>query len=515
MGKFNETASIPNSLANHPELTSNYEGGMAFRVRAKNRLYLRTASCLMNESKFYKEQNEDGEITSENQDKLLLQDLKLVADTDPEFILKLAAYARNSLFLRSVPTVLLVEASLIDKCKPFVRGYAPRIIKRADEITEAVAYLHSKIGDIGNKKSTGSMPACLKKGLADCFHWFDEYQFAKYDRNGTVKFRDVMRLVHPRPLKDEEEKLFKDIMERTLPTPKTWETIISTKGSTKENWAQAIPKMGYMALLRNLRNILKMELPLNEVCAKISDKQQVIKSKQLPFRFYSAYRTIKTSGLSNCQNVMDALEIAMDHSVENVPTLEGKTLVMIDLSGSMDQHLSGKSEVTLKQTASVLGAIVSKVCNDCDIVAFGGTWKLLPIGKRDGVLSITERILETNVGCATEAAATLKDVTSKGTSYDRIILLSDMQCYGKDNFAEVFLHYKASIGKKVKLYSIDLAGYGTTQTPEDEPNTLLLAGFSERIFQFIRIFESDKIEALRIIEDLPWGNPNDQENADE
>ena len=170
MAKLNKPAGIAGIVDREPTRTTNYEGGMAFTITAKKRLYSRVVTCLVGEPKFYKETKTENGVTTvvaQNQDSLLLADLKEVATKDPEFILKLANYTRNKMNLRTIPIVMLVEASLRatadGACQQYVRQYAPHIIRRADELAEAVAYLQSKLGNIGSKSPTGSMPASLRE----------------------------------------------------------------------------------------------------------------------------------------------------------------------------------------------------------------------------------------------------------------------------------------------------------------------------------------------------------------
>jgi len=507
MGKFSGRASSESRLENHPDKTTNYEGGLAYSLEDELRFYSRVSTSMVNEPKFYKE--------DENQEaNFLLEDTKKVLDSNPELVLQMAAYARNELYLRSVPIVLLVEASLHPKGKEFVRKYTPAIIKRADEFAEAVAYLQTRIGNLGDRSKKGSMPASLKKGLADTLHNFDEYQFAKYDKDGTVKLKDVVSLVHPKPETKEEAKLFKRILERKLKTPETWEVEIS-KGSTKENWERISEKMGYMAILRNLRNMLQKGVNMTPIAAKIADAEAVKKSKQLPFRFYSAYNELENVEIEGANKtavnrVLDAIELAMDASVENVPMMPGKTLVLVDMSNSMNSPLSKMSSVSLKQIGCVLGSIVSRQCSESAVVCFGDYWKEVRLSSRNGVICNTKKLLETDVGCSTFAGKALQEYAVDGNVYfDRIILLSDMQCYGQiacysDNFALAFNQYKNRVNRNVLLYSIDLAGYGTLQVPSDEPRTALIAGFSERIFDLIRLFEKDSKTALNTIKAKDW-----------
>lgn len=246
--KLNQKASISGVINGHQDLTANYEGGIAFKMDVKSRLYTRVASNLVGEPKFYHEINEADGSVDMNQDKLLLSDILAVAKEDPEFILQLAAYTRNVLNLRTISIILLVEASLLPECKKYIRKYAPQIIQRADELTEATAYLQKKIGHIGNKSAKGSMPSALKRGLADSFHKFDAFQLAKYNRPGFVKLKDVLKITHPKPKNAIESDTFKKLKEDSLPIPETWETVISNwKGhgfqTKKEAWEHVIEKI--------------------------------------------------------------------------------------------------------------------------------------------------------------------------------------------------------------------------------------------------------------------------------
>src|SRR3990167_3280969 len=158
MAKFNHKASTESKM-----IAVNKEGAKAFPLSSKSELFTRVASCLMGEGKFYDSQ---GAETREAIAKLV----EAVAQSDPEFILKLASYARNELYLRSVPIFLLVEACKYPQTKAFVRKYAPSIIRRADELTETMAAWIQTFGPIGDGAGKGSMAAALKKGIADSFH---------------------------------------------------------------------------------------------------------------------------------------------------------------------------------------------------------------------------------------------------------------------------------------------------------------------------------------------------------
>lgn len=179
--KFNAKASplaeqVARSLKNHPDATVNAEGGVAFRPAAKQELYQRVLTCLFGEHKYY----EKADDTAHEIQRLVAE----VAAGDPEWVLKLAAYARQAMFLRSVPIYLLVLAADIPLCKPFVRKWTPAVVRRADEPAEVIAAWIARHGDIGSAGPKGgahAFPNSLKKGIGDALAQFDEYQLSKWN----------------------------------------------------------------------------------------------------------------------------------------------------------------------------------------------------------------------------------------------------------------------------------------------------------------------------------------------
>src|SRR2546426_1847480 len=167
----------------------------------------------------------------------------------------------------------------------------------------------------------------LKRGCDEAFENFDAYQLAKYDRDGEVKLKDVLKIVHPKPKTPERSEIYRLLRERELPIPETWETYISVHGSTKENWEHILPKMGYMAKLRNLRNFLDKGVDLEPVLEHLTNRKAVRNSKQFPYRFFSAYRELENLPSPETPTVLEALETALEISVENVPEFKGTTFI--------------------------------------------------------------------------------------------------------------------------------------------------------------------------------------------
>jgi len=478
--------------------TVNYEGATAYKTSLKTELVSRVLCTLVGEDKFY--------VSKEESDKELVALLKKVTDKYPEFCLKLACYARNEMHLRSVPQLILAEMANHPKLKGsgLIPKYAPYIIKRADEITEVIAYQLNKFGK--------PIPNSLKKAVAGVFNRFDAHQLAKYNRAGQVKLKDVMFLCHPKPKDKEQAEVLKKLADDALEPPETWEVVISTKGSTKEAWESIIPKMGYMATLRNLRNFLQKDVDLEPAIRKLTDPEKVKNSKQLPFRFLSAYREVEKIANPKTQLVLEAIAKAMEMSIVNLPKLEGYTCIAVDNSGSMDSYLSNKGLVRYADIAATMGAVLNKISNAL-VVVFSEDARFITVNRNNDILSNVEIILSSCEPSSTNAYRVPQLLLEKNVKVDRLILLSDMQCWdsrtweGYQDFAPNFREYRNKVSPNCWLYSVDLAGYGKgVQVPQGEKNTILLAGWSDGIFDFIANWERNRASQVRVIENYVRGS---------
>ena len=277
-------------------LTTNHEGAIAWRMTPEWALYSTVVTTMGVEDKFY-----------ERGDDRVRRIADLVRKVEHQFVAQLAIYAREVMHLRSVPLLLLVELARCHHGDTLVSRAVSRTVRRADEITELLMCYQWRTG----KKNLKGLSSQLRKGLSETFNHFDEYQFAKYDRkNRKVTLRDALLLVHPKPKDDAQAVLFKKILNDKLEPPYTWETELSRTGqqhfesmadkkkAMKKVWEELIAsrRMGYMATLRNLRNVLEAfvdDTSMEQVCNYLSNAEAVKNSKQLPFRFLSAYLQLK------------------------------------------------------------------------------------------------------------------------------------------------------------------------------------------------------------------------------
>ena len=505
MGKFNTKNTLNKELTGKSTATTNHEGGLAFEMDAKMKLVTETLASFV-EGKFYTDKN----ISQQEFTKTVREVLKF----DPEFVLKLAVYARKVMHLRSIPLFLLNEYANSGASVYGARKYVPACIERADEITELLSLsMHTRLTDPEKRFRGKKASMFILKGLAPAFNAFDSYQFSKYKGlDSEVSMKDALLLAHPIPKDKEQQAIFDQIVNGTLAPPETWEVAISEHGASKESWEAILPKMGYMAVLRNLNNFIKHGVSLELVLNKLTDPVAIRKSKQYPFRFYSAYKTIKDTDYSSdvdrryIQAILDGLEKAIAISAESIPKIPGRSLVLVDVSGSMSWgNISKHSKMTPADIAGMFGAISSKICDNADVIVFATEFGKVRFEKNQGILKRMELISRADVGGGTEAYKPVDYARKIRSKYDRIFLFSDMQCYdargGFNSFARSFYGYQREVNNTY-LYTIDLTGYGTAQVPQDNDKVLMLAGFSEKLFEFIPSFESDRLTLVQEIENL-------------
>jgi hypothetical protein len=440
----------------------------------------------------------------EKADKRLTKIRELIRKTNPEFVARLAVYAREKMNLRSIPLVLAVELSKIHSGDSLVGRLTSRIVQRADEITEILAY-YQKSNERKEAKKLNRLSKQLQFGLRAAFNKFDEYQFAKYNRATEVRLRDALFLVHPKAKDENQQALFDRIIANNLETPYTWETELSALGQTKfaskqdkaeafrVKWEELIlsEKLGYMALLRNLRNIIESNVSVKSlVCEMLSSEERVLKSRQLPFRFLSAYREV--SKLDSCPiQIKDALERAALISTRNIVGFDEsmKVLVACDVSGSMQCTVSEKSTIQNYDIGLMLGMLLKSRCANVVTGIFGNTWKIINLPDNE-ILSNVEVLhkREGEVGYATNGYLVIQDLIDHRQVMDKIMIFTDCQMWdssgGSNTMKAVWKKYK-TIAPNAKLYLFDLAGYGTTPLNIADKNVYLIAGWSDKIFDML------------------------------
>lgn len=423
------------------------------------------------------------------------------------------------MYLRSIPLVLSVELAKQASGTSIVSKTINGVVQRADEIAELLAYYQTANKRQGAKK-LGSLSKQVQKGLAESFNRFDEYQFAKYNRKTEVKLKDALFLVHPKAKDESQQEVFNKIAANTLAVPYTWETELSELGKTRfenqavkqmavaQKWEELIEskKVGYMALMRNLRNILDAGVSLRHiemVCSYIANEQAVATSKQLPFRFLAAYREVKKHDSKYVSMVLEALEDAVMHSAKNIKGFGINTSVVIacDVSGSMRQPVSARSSVMLYDIGLMLGMLMQSQCKNVISGMFGDRWKIINMPRRNVLANVQEYYRrQGEVGYATNGYLVVNDLIKRKEVVDKVMLFTDVQMYdttGFNSFESSWKKYK-QIAPNAKLYIFDLAGHGKMPLDIKRNDVYLIAGWSDKIFDVLNAVNDTAIAMEKI-----------------
>jgi 60 kDa SS-A/Ro ribonucleoprotein len=420
-----------------------HEGAPAYpQLNPEQKLRRSLMSCLLWEGEFY----EDG--TS-----IAMRIAEQAAVLDPARLAAIAVEAREEARLRHAPLLLLAVLTKTGAGKPgLVSGAIERVIARADELSEFLAIYWA-----GGKRP---LSAQAKKGLARAFAKFDAYELAKYDRKAPVKLRDVMFLVHPKPTA-EQEQMWKQLADRELASPDTWEVALSGGAGKKATFERLLRerKLGYLALLRNLRNMVEADVEEELIRSALLARRGA--DRVLPFRYVAAARA--------CPALEPEIDQALRATIGEQEKLAGRTIVLVDVSGSMEAPLSRRSDLTRMDAAAALAAIVN--AGKLRVFTFSNDVKEVAarrgMGGVDAIVS-SQPHAGTNLGIAVSEMNKLP--------HDRLIVITDEQSH--DRVPEPVARFAYAINVASAKHGV---GYG---------RWVHVDGFSEQVIRFIHAYEA-------------------------
>jgi 60 kDa SS-A/Ro ribonucleoprotein len=382
-----------------------HEGARGRRFTPEMELRRSLMNCLLWENQFY----EDGVSIAER--------IKaLVPKVAPERVAALAVEAREVMKLRHAPLLVVREMARHEKHRALVADTLAQVIQRPDEMTELLAiYWADALGPMQQRKRQ-PVSAQIKKGLARALTRFDAYQLAKYDRDGAVRIKDVLFLVHAKPKDKDQEKVWKQLVDGELPSPDTWEVSLSSGKNKRETFERLMEekKLGGLALLRNLRLMQKAEVPRENIADAIEAMRT---EKILPYRFITAARY--------APDFEPELEAAMLKSIKGHTRLAGRTRLLIDVSGSMFAPLSAQSEMTRAEAAYGLAILAREVCEEVEIFTF--SQDVAKIAPRRG-FALRDAIVGSQPHGSTFLGKAVTEIDRKG---DRLIVSTDEQSHDK------------------------------------------------------------------------------------
>jgi 60 kDa SS-A/Ro ribonucleoprotein len=431
------------NLLNLGDRPLTHEGAPARNLAPELQLRRSVLACLLWEAQFY----EDGvEIAG--------RIAELVPKVEAEKVAALAVEARGQMKLRHAPLLLVREMARHATHRRLVAETLERVIQRADELAEFVA-IYWKNGRV-------PLSAQAKKGLAAAFPKFDEYQLGKYDRGGPIQLRDVLFLSHAKPRDAAQASVWRKLVWGRLATPDTWEVALSSGVEKREAWERLLreQKLGALALLRNLRNMREAGADESLVLDALG---AMCTSRVLPFRFLAAARY--------APQWEEALEQAMLQSLADQPKLGGRTVVLVDVSGSMTAPLSRRSEMQRTDAAYGLAVLVREICEKVGVFSFSDRVVEVP-GRRGFALRDAIDASQPHSGTLLGHAV---EWLNNSERYDRLIVITDEQAHDRVP------------APKGKGYVINVAsnkngvGYGKWTH---------IDGWSDSVIEYIRMLES-------------------------
>ncbi|MFD7016154.1 TROVE domain-containing protein [Streptomyces sp. NPDC059928] len=542
MSRFNTRTARPapsSPVTTTGEHTTTFEGATGHLRDTKGELFLLAVSNFVSQDTFYE--------TGGQRDDRFTQLVRQLAIEDPDWTAGLLGWLRGDGNMRTAAIVGAAEfvKARLDANLSGARGTRPKlpqeggwvsnrivitsVLQRADEPGELLAYWTSKYGR--------RLPKPVKRGIADAVQrLYSERSLLKYDTDSKgYRFGDVLELVHAAPAADKpwQGALFKYAIDRRhgrseLVPPElaacqardalmavpvverralvsrpellraagmTWEALAGwLQGPMdKTAWEAVIPSMGYMALLRNLRNFDEASVSddvAESVARKLADPEQVARSRQLPMRFYSAYRAAPSLRWGH------AIEKALTASLSNIPTLSGRTLILVDTSSSMNEGFSRDGTLMRWDAAALFGVALGQRCERADVVSFSSTrrfWgdapgaatRAFPLQRGESLLRAVGRWKDGGwfLGGGTDTALALRQ-EFKG--HTRVVIVTDEQA--SHDAHEI----TDAVPPVTPLYTWNLAGYEAGHTPAGAGYRHTFGGLTDQAFRMIPLLEAGR-----------------------
>lgn len=508
MAKFNQTQTKANVTPN----SANMAGGVAYkREDIRKEIASVVLNSMINGNSFY-------ESESDRIDRLF----EMVAQNPDqnEFLAKAMVYARNEGNLRSVSHIMGVALVENAKGTNFMRPALNKTFIRPDDATEMVSLF--------NLRNDGKMvPNVLRRAIKDTLETkWDEYQLKKYaGTKNKVKLKNLVQIAHPSPKvlvecgKAKDTDVFVRVIEDTLANIQTAQTVNagSTDSDRASNYKSMLMerKLGYMAALKNIKNILEAgadQETVDALCGLLTNKNAVLKSRVLPFRFTQAYVTVNSLSMDKFKSrqILNAIEQGFIYSAGNVPIAEGdeKVALLLDESGSMGGFCGSERDMTAANPFMIGKTLMASMLCGMDVDnTIGYLW-----ADRTREVTLTNKpfdfIKNTETqGGGTDVAAPLKKLISDKTFVDKIVIFSDMQMYGSwgnigDQISTYVNQYKSEVNPKVKVLFWNLEGYSGGTPMKLTDGILEIAGYSDKFLDVIPKMWKDKDALVNEIENI-------------
>ena len=490
------------------------------------------------ENTFYASKNELAKDTVDLHTKML--------NEDPRFFAKALIYARNDGRMRLQPIIGLVGLSTLKDKKLFKRAFNS-VIRTPGDLASFVEFCKES----GIRHGLGRV---IKQEIGNWLNNMSEYHAIKYGGDGKkYSIRNILRLARPVPRNLEHVGVFhyvvngklmeKDMSSENLNQIKAYEELKKVETNKEridliekarlpyeavtgigfkmdtEMWTYLMKQMPYFALLRHLNTLNKNGVfgskeNVDYVVGRLTDKNAIVKSKVMPFRFYTAYST--TADEKMPMRLRDALIDAMEMSFENMPEIEGRVAIGVDTSASMSSNISGKGRSTYMDIAAIFATAMMKKCDDVIVIPFDTMCRDVSMSQRDSIMTNAKKLRDL-CGGGTDVGLPMKYLNDNKDKVDVFIGITDNEewhtknghrfgyykGYSSEGFEPEHNKYIAQVNPKLKTFLVTISPYRDSVVPEKK-NTWCVYGWNEGVVDFITGMANggktqiDAVEAIQL-----------------
>ncbi|QGQ94261.1 TROVE domain-containing protein [Paenibacillus psychroresistens] len=410
---------------------------------------------------------------------------------DPNFAAKAIVYARNEGYMRIQPIYGLAKLSSV-RPELFAEIFS-KVIRIPSDLFDFMTILESM--------GRGQGGRAIKRAVKLFLREVSEYWAMKYNGRGRgFNLADVISTAHPIAKDPTQEALFRYLLNKEADLSLilqiqameklksaetdserihwitagklTYEVVTGVIQPSKAVWEAILYQMPTFALLRHLNALDRagvLEGNQDYIAARLTDQIALQKAKILPFRFVNAFHHV------NAPVIKDALREAVDITFRNVPAVEGKTAIFLDISGSMQGDLL--------EIGSVFAYALYKKTRG------HGLFWLFNTEVIDAKPSLYDSILtqasQIKAGGGTDTGAPIKELIARKRKVDNIIIITDEQQNSGSHFYSELARYRKAVNREVIAFIIDIAPYRSVMVPPQDPNTYYIYGWSDTILQYI------------------------------
>jgi 60 kDa SS-A/Ro ribonucleoprotein len=438
--------------------------------------------------------------------------IRLAQSVQPEFLAKLAVYAREKAFMKDSPALLLAVLSARDNT--LFKKVAPKVLNNGKMVRNFVQIIRS--GATG-RKSLGNAP---KNAILHYINAISDTELFRASVGNSPSMADIIKMVHPRPANETRAALYGYIIgsakvefsklpqvvqdfenfkaKKTTEVPNVSFEMLTALNLTDADWIGIAKKASWTQTRMNLNtfarhNVFKDKGMIDLIADRLADKDLVKASKIFPYQLMAAYMNTESSSVP--AKVRDALQDAMEHAIENVPEVDGKIYVFPDVSSSMYSSITGDrpgatSAVRCTDVAALVAASFLKKNSDTEIIPFDTRTHKTSLNSRDTVMTNAKKLASYGGG-GTDCSAPLIALNSMAAKGDLVIYVSDNQSWINSNNGQTaaLTEWKKFKGRnpQARLVCIDLQPYGNTQVPDDK-SVMNIGGFSDTVFDLVSGF---------------------------